>query len=64
MKHAQGIVLLLLRCAQGTLQAPDYFGRVENQSQQFLEMLGSQVLLKEPLDQWTQGGGTASGWAD
>jgi hypothetical protein len=30
MKHAQGIVLLLLRCAQGTLQAPDYFGRVEN----------------------------------
>lgn len=64
MKHAQGIVLLLLRRAQGTLQAPDYFDLVENQGHQFLEMLGSQVLLKEPLDQWRQGGGTTSGWAD
>src|ERR1700693_910765 len=28
----ESIVLLLLRCAQSTLQAPDYFGRVKSES--------------------------------
>jgi hypothetical protein len=55
MKHPQGVVLLLLRSAQGALQASDYFCRVENQGQQLLEMLGGQVLLKKPLDQGAQG---------
>jgi len=55
MKCSHRVRLLILRIANALFKALNDFGRIENQGQEFLELLGRHSILEQFFNQGPQG---------